>query len=275
MKVEDVLKNRGIPFIVKGRDLLIHCLNPEHDDSHPSMRIDQVTGIFNCFACGHKGNLFRYFGEEPNELQVARDSLRSKIEEKMLESIGLQFPSDMIPYRGDWRNIKPETYAHFEAFESTQPDFISRVVFPVRNIMGNIVAFQGRHTSGGVPKYLFSPKHVKVPLFPTVEPYQGSVILVEGMFDMLNLFDKGVPNSVACFGVSTVTQEKIRLLKIRNTEEVVIFFDGDKAGQEGALKVKKLVEECGLRVRNICLDEHDPGDLSQSQVNELMRKLYK
>ena len=35
----------------KGKDYVVSCLNPEHDDKNPSMRIDQITGIFNCFSC--------------------------------------------------------------------------------------------------------------------------------------------------------------------------------------------------------------------------------
>ena len=60
MRVEEVLAEERIPFKVSPADYIVSCLNPEHDDSNPSMRIDKITGIFNCFSCGFKGNIFNY-----------------------------------------------------------------------------------------------------------------------------------------------------------------------------------------------------------------------
>ena len=47
MNVEDLLNTKDISFIPKGKDFLVRCLNPEHEDRNPSMRVDQITGIFN------------------------------------------------------------------------------------------------------------------------------------------------------------------------------------------------------------------------------------
>ena len=59
MNVEDLLVDKKIPYYAKGKDYLVQCLNPEHDDNNPSMRIDQITGIFNCFSCGFKGSIYQ------------------------------------------------------------------------------------------------------------------------------------------------------------------------------------------------------------------------
>ena len=45
MRVEELLQEKNLNFKVSGRDLLVKCLNPEHEDSNPSMRIDNITGI--------------------------------------------------------------------------------------------------------------------------------------------------------------------------------------------------------------------------------------
>ena len=58
MTVEELLNQKKIFFTVSGKDFVVGCLNPEHDDSNPSMRIDRVLGIFQCMACGYKGNIF-------------------------------------------------------------------------------------------------------------------------------------------------------------------------------------------------------------------------
>ena len=79
MNVEDLLLQKGVPYIPKGKDFVVKCLNPEHEDRNPSMRIDQIDGRFNCFSCDFKGNLFTFFGEKFGGLQLKRDLLTKKI----------------------------------------------------------------------------------------------------------------------------------------------------------------------------------------------------
>lgn len=276
MNVEDLLKSKSIPYIPKGKDFVVSCLNPEHPDRNPSMRIDQVTGIFNCFSCQYKGNLFTYFGEKANKMEIRRQLLKKKIDEVRSESIGLQMPEKAMPYVGNWRNIRPETYKDFEAFIHPSKDFVGRICFPVRDRTGRIVAFQARSTGDQQPKYLNSPPGAKMPLFPVVEPIQGRILLVEGIFDVLNLHDKGLTNAVCCFGVKNVTEEKLQVLSVAGIEGVDVFLDNDEAGQTGSAKVRELCEKVGLDSRNIAFGDKslDAGALVQSQVDKLKSKLY-
>ena len=238
------------------------------------MRIDQLTGIYQCFSCEYKGNLFTHFGEKANQLQLRRELLKRKIIDKRSESVGLSFPKNVMPYSGNWRNIKPETYKRFEAFQHADPDYIGRIVFPVRDISGRITAFNGRHTTGGTPKYMISPAGAKMPLFPVVKPIQGAVILVEGIFDMINLHDKGLTNAVCTFGTKNINEDKLRMLSIQGVDSIDIFFDGDDAGQEASKYVQTMCENAELTHRNICLKGTDPGALNEQAVKTLKRKLY-
>jgi DNA primase len=275
MTVEDLLISKQIPYIPKGKDFVVKCLNPEHADRNPSMRIDKITGIFNCFSCEYKGSLFFLFGEKANQLQIKKELLKKKIREKRAESIGLSMPSTLVPYVGTWRDLQTSTYKKFEAFQSIESDFIGRIVFPIRDISGRIVAFNGRHTTGGSPKYLISPSGARMPLFPAlVDPIKETVIIVEGIYDMLNLHDKGLTNAVCCFGTKNINEDKLSLLKLRGVESLDIFFDGDEAGQKAAEKVKIFAEKVGLHTRNINIPDTDPGELSLSVVNKLKQKLY-
>lgn len=274
MNVEELLNQKQIAFIPKGKDFVVKCLNPEHDDSNPSMRIDQIDGRFNCFACEYKGNLFTFFGETASGFQLKRETMKRKIQEKKAESVGLSFPKNHMPYVGNWRNITPKTYRKFEAFEHTDPDYISRINFPIRNISGKIVAFQGRHTASGIPKYKFTPPGAKLPLFPQVFPRMGEIILVEGIYDVINLHDKGLENAVCCFGTMNINEDKLRMLSMQGCSKIAVFFDGDEAGQKAAQNIKVMCEKVGLVSRNINLKETDPGALTQSQVTGLKRKLY-
>ncbi len=274
MNVEELLGKKGIRFIPKGNDFLVSCINPEHPDRNPSMRVDRITGVFQCFSCEYKGNLFTHFGERANQLQLKRELLKKRISEKRADSIGLSFPKNAIPYVGNWRNIKPETYKHFEAFNSLDDNHVSRIVFPVRDMTGRIVAFNGRHTAQGTPKYIITPAGARMPLYPVVQPRQGSIILVEGIYDMINLHDKGLTNTVCCFGTKNINTDKLSMLKIQGISSVIIFFDGDDAGQKAAEKVKELCEEVDLLHRNIHFTGTDPGALTENQVIKLRDKLY-
>jgi len=277
MRVDELLQEKRIDFKVSGQDFVVKCINPDHEDSNPSMRIDSITGIFNCFSCGFKGNLFKHFGAAANFLEIKRQKLKTSIEEKRSASVGFEFPKGFQPYKGNWRGIQPETYKHFDAFMHHDSQFNGRIVFPIRDITGKVVAFNGRHmTMTEIPKYLIYPPQAKLPLYPSnAKPIKGRVVLVEGIFDMINLWDKGLQNAICCFGTKNIDIEKLSILKMQNIAGVDIMFDGDNAGQEAAEDLKIMAEKVGLIPRNINLGSNiDPGGLAQAKVSSLRDRLY-
>jgi DNA primase len=277
MKVDELLQEKRIDYKVSGRDYVVKCLSPDHDDHNPSMRIDNITGVFNCFSCGFKGNLFTHFGAAANFLEIKRQKLKTSIEEKRSASVGFEFPKGFQPYKGNWRGIQPETYKHFDAFMHHDSQFNGRIVFPIRDITGKVVAFNGRHmTMTEIPKYLIYPPQAKLPLYPSnVKPIKGKVILVEGIFDMINLWDKGLTNAICCFGTKNVDTDKLSILKMQNIAGIDIMFDGDEAGQNAAEDLKVMGEKIGLVTRNINLGANiDPGGLADVKVSSLRDRLY-
>ncbi len=209
-------------------------------------------------------------------MEMKRQLLKKKIDEVRAESVGLQMPEGYSPYIGNWRSIRAETYREFEAFIHAGKDFTGRICFPVRDRSGRIVAFQSRTTGDQQPKYLNTPPGAKMPLFPVVEPIQGSIILVEGIFDVINLHDKGLTNAVCCFGVKNVTEEKLQVLSVAGVDSIDIFLDNDEAGQTGANRIRELCESIGLNTRNIAFGDKamDAGALAKPQVDKLKSKLY-
>ena len=277
MRVDELLDEQGIPYKPRGRDYLIRCLNPDHEDKNPSMSIDKISGIFSCFSCGFKGDIFRHFNKEQNYLQIRRDRLKTKIEELRASSVGLEFPTGWRPFAENWRDIKPSTYYDFDAFTHHDGRFAGRVIFPIRDIMGKVVGFNGRHrTLGQVPKYMIYPPQAVLPLFPAiVKPIRNRVLLVEGLFDMINLHDKNLKNAMCCFGVNKVTPEKLALLKMQGVTGIDIVFDGDDAGRRGAEKTKAMALENGFLAETYDLgDNRDPGSLSESEVRQLEEHIY-
>ena len=277
MNVDEVLHKHKIPFRSQGQDYVVSCLNPEHDDSNPSMRVDKVTGIFHCFSCGFKGNIFKHFDAPISYLEVKRNKIKKKIEEVRAQNIGLQLPNDLMPYIGNFRDLKPKTYKEFGAFTHHDSQFIGRVVFPVADITGSIRAFIGRHMDKTVvPKYMIYPPKSKLPLFPhNATPILGRVILVEGIFDALNLHDKGLTNAMCCFGTQNIDLYKLGMLKFTGVRQVDILFDGDTAGREAAEKAADLCEQVELLANIVKMpDGVDPGDLPLDRVRKLREFLY-
>ena len=100
------------------------------------------------------------------------------------------------------------------------------------------------------------------------------MILVEGIYDVINLHDKGIENVLCCFGTNNINEDKLALLKMKGVSRVATFFDGDDAGKKAAENVKVMCEKVSLNTRNISLKNLDPGALTEAQVRKLESKLY-
>lgn len=277
MNVEDILQENNLYYQRQAGDFLVNCLNPNHDDKHPSMRIDQILGIFNCFSCGFKGNIFTLFNKEQNKLLIKKELLRKKLLNIRMNTIGLQFPNNFTPYIGSWRNINAKTYIKFEAFRHSGDDFLGRICFPLKDYSGRIFAFIGRDETGTLSKkYLISPRHSKIQPYPTNIPnIKGRIILVEGIFDVLNLYDKGLKNASAIFGVNNFTKDSLDLFKVQGISGIDLILDPDIAGEKGAKTIKALCDENGMHSRVVTLSGNkDPGELNELEVLKLKEKLY-
>ncbi|AHG19626.1 DNA primase [Chania multitudinisentens RB-25] len=123
----------------------------------------------------------------------------------------------------------------------TYDRFRERVMFPIRDKRGRVIAFGGRVLGDGMPKYLNSPEteifHKGRQLYGLYEAQQSHPVLqrllvVEGYMDVVALAQYGINYAVASLGTST-TAEHIQLL-FRATDNVICCYDGDRAGREAA-----------------------------------------
>jgi DNA primase len=126
--------------------------------------------------------------------------------------------------------------------------FRDRIMFPIRNPKGQVIAFGGRILDAGEPKYLNSPE---TPLFSKGNTLyglfearqairdKGSVIVCEGYMDVVALAQLGFANGVATLGTAC-TANHVRAL-MRQTDRIIFSFDGDAAGQRAA---KRALEAC-------------------------------
>lgn len=274
--VQDLLKNKGLQFGNSGRDYTIKCLNPEHDDSNPSMRVDKISGVYHCFACGYKGNLFKHFGLLTNNVGVRIAKLKQKLADVKVNFDGQELPKGATPFTQKYRDISKETLKHFEAFTTLQEEkLLDRLCFPIKDVRGKTVVFQARHMhSGGNPRYINYPSGIELPIFPVIYPDRPkAAVFVEGLFDMLNCYDKGLTNVTCCFGTNTLQKDiglKLLPLKAQGITKIFLLFDGDDAGRKAAEHLKPLIEEQEFQVEIINLpDDMDPGGMDQEYVDSI------
>ena len=154
--------------------------------------------------------------------------------------------------------------------------FRSRVIFPIRDIAGKIIAFGGRIMTNDKKsaKYLNSPEseiyHKSRTLYGIYFAKKSIVqhdrcYMVEGYLDVISFHTKGIENTVASSGTS-LTIEQIRLIR-RLTPNVTIIYDGDAAGVKASLRGIDLVLEEGLNVRVVSLPEgEDPDSFAQAHT---------
>lgn len=144
--------------------------------------------------------------------------------------------------------------------------FRNRVMFPIIDLRGNVIAFGGRIMQGDGPKYLNSGD---TPVFKksrnlfalniaksTKEP---RLILSEGYMDVIALHQANFDNAVATLGTA-LTPEQARIIS-NYTEEVAICYDSDEAGQKATKRAIKLFDETGVKIKVISIkDAKDPDE---------------
>lgn len=275
--VEELLKTKSVSYNISGKDFLTKCFNPDHNDSNPSFRIDRTSGIAHCFSCGYKMNIFKHFGILTNNVSLRVEKLKEKLMALKVNMNGLDPIKGARDITQPFRSISIKTLKHFEAFTTTlDAEFEDRVVFPVKDIRDKVTAYVGRHAlSNGNPRYLIRPSGATVNLYPLkLESSPKNIILVEGIFDLLNMYDKGARNVVCTFGTTKLygdTSEKLFPFKVMGVEKIFILFDGDEAGRVAADKTKPLIEECGFSCEIIKLPEGtDPGDADDETVQSII-----
>lgn len=165
--------------------------------------------------------------------------------------------------------------------------FRHRIMFPIRDRKGRVVAFGGRVIDNSEPKYLNSPEtaifHKSSEVYGLYEAMQANrhltyALLVEGYMDVVTLAQYGFSQGMACMGTASTKLHLERIYK--QTDTLIFCFDGDNAGQKAAWRaLQNLLPVLldGLIAKFIFLPEqHDPdsflrtygADALQSQIND-------
>lgn len=216
--------------------------------------ISQISNNRKCLDYINKRNLKNKVLEDfsigfaPNEWTSLSDFLSNKIENKDASSLGL---------------LKEKEGRFYDIFRN-------RLMFPICNHRGEVVAFGGRiiEETEQAPKYLNSKEsylYTKGELLYGLNKTgskireAGFCIIVEGYMDLIALYQEGIENVAAVLGTS-FTEKQADLLK-RYTDQIVLFNDSDKAGIKASERSLKMLLSKGFNVRILILEDGiDPDD---------------
>ncbi len=168
--------------------------------------------------------------------------------------------------------MKSEKGSYYDAFRN-------RVMFPIIDTSGSVIAFGGRVLDDSKPKYrnttdtpVFKKSLNLFALNFARMTCSEQIILCEGYMDVIALHAAGFTNAVATLGTA-ITSEQARLMK-RYTKKVIICYDADEAGQKATQKAMRLLEEVGLDVSIIRIPgSKDPDEYIKTFGSEKFKEV--
>ncbi len=157
--------------------------------------------------------------------------------------------------------------------------FRNRVMFPIIDVSGNVIAFGGRVMDDSKPKYknssdtpVFKKSRNLFALNYAREHCREEIILCEGYMDVIALHAAGFPYAVATLGTA-ITPEQARMMT-HYTKKVIISYDSDEAGQKAAMRALHLFEETGMEVKVLKMQgAKDPDEFIKKFGKERFREL--
>ena len=158
----------------------------------------------------------------------------------------------------------------------------NRIMFPICDIRGKVIAFGGRVLDDSKPKYINSPENIVYSkgrnLFGLNVAKKGDIkkiLVVEGYMDVISLHQRGITNVVAPLGTA-LTQQQGWLLR-KGSEQIILSFDSDEAGLTAKLRALDILQDMGCDIRILQMDgAKDPDEYivkyGNARFNNLIEK---
>ncbi len=284
MKIANMTFPEAIKSLAEKTGVILPIRSVNKDGSHKDSLREEITGL-NLKAAQHfSRNL------NSSEGKVVREYLQIRgISEEAIKYFRLGFApdtwrslTDYIEGSGSSLKLAEQAGLIVPGKEGSFYDrFRGRLIFPIENVFGEIVAFGGRVMEKGEPKYLNSPEspvYIKgknlYGLNKAKEEIrkQGFALIVEGYLDLISLWNAGIRNVVATLGTA-LTRDHLELLR-RYTLNVVALFDPDEAGKKALDRSLELFLSMNMHAKALILPEGcDPDDYVKKYGKDKLDKL--
>ncbi|MFD0947022.1 DNA primase [Sphingomonas canadensis] len=274
-------EQRGLPFIDAVKELAQAAgLDMPEQDRHAAERAERAKGLHEAMADAAQWFTERLYGIEGGEARALLH--RRGIREETARTFGMGFApdsrgklKDALKTYGDAMLVEAGLLISVEGKEPYDR-FRGRLMIPIRDQRGRVIAFGGRVIGDGEPKYLNSPD---TPLFDkgrtlynldraqAAARKSGRVIAVEGYMDVIALAQAGFGEAVAPLGTALTEHQLARLWRM--AEVPLLCFDGDAAGQKAAIRAAHRalpLLEPGRSLAFVTIpDGMDPDDLIRAK----------
>jgi DNA primase len=300
-----VLDRYGVKLKRIGKELCGPC--PIHQgDGTRSFHANTEKNAFHCFSCQAKGNVLDFVAamekcsvrdaalklqgwfqisgtaEAPAASQkppTGSQPAREEAVERGAPNKPLGFRLKGIDHRHPYlaqRGIDPETAEYFGVgFFSGKGSMSGKIVIPIENEAGELVAYAGRSIDGSEPKYKLPAGFKKGQVLYNLaraleEDSTGAVVLVEGFFDCMKVV-QAEHVCVALMGCSLSDEQEAQL--VAHFRQVIVMLDGDVAGRTAALEIAgRLVRKMWVRVVDVPQGKQ-PDQFSVREIGDLLQSL--
>lgn len=266
-----------------------------HGDGANTFHVSLSKNVFHCFSCGAHGNTLDFVARMERcsvrsaalllaewfrgpAVATAQPAKPQLVREKRIINPPLGFRLTLDPRHPylTARDLQPQTTAHFGIGFCAGPGLMSgRVAIPIHDERGRLVAYCGRALEASEPRYKFPPGFQKSRVLfhfhyacrlPT--PH---VVLVEGFFGCMRVYQAGFPNVVALMGATlSAAQQEMLCSRFADT---TLLLDGDSAGRLASREIAgRLAERCHVAVLDVPWGSQ-PDRLSEDAIRTLLTRL--
>ncbi len=300
MKISEIKSQLSIITVLENYNLNInknhHCKCPFHKDNKPSLRIYPETNTYTCFGCDKTGDVIQFIQDfekitkhqainKAKELIGATEIKLPKMKNETQEDISFKelFPKfkqslhrtkKAIAYleeRGIYDVKLEQGYNNGTQFKQLK----NCIIYPLKNEQNEIVSFYGRNIGKAGTHYYTANRKGLYPKYPNKETQV--IILTESIIDSATLQKYTPFETLALYGTNGFTSEhKTALQQIENLQEVILFFDGDEAGEKAIQEHSKTLNELfrNLSISKInCPQGEDINSLVISHSPEILEHL--
>ena len=266
-KIENISFKESLETLAEKAGVELPILENDVDSKLVALK-SKVYEINKCAAEFYHENLYKSTAKLAQEYVKKR-----KLDNNTLKSF-------LIGYSGNFNELymllKQKGYTEEEIVASSlvnkTPEgkyidrFRKRLMFPIQDVRGRVIAFGGRVLDDSKPKYINSPENIVYSKgrhlygLNVAKKYETKkIIIVEGYMDAVSLHQRGIHNAVASLGTA-MTEAQGRLLR-KSSEQIIIGYDSDGAGQAATQRGLEILQSLGCDVRVLQIEgAKDPDE---------------
>lgn len=272
VKLESVLRYYHVELRRSGKDQYRGCCPIHRGEGREAFHVNLAQNVFHCFACDAGGTVLDFVAaiegcslvEAARKLQaitcssVPRKSTpdgKELVTKRRRVPLPLNFTLTRIdcshPYLGR-RGITEKTALEFGVGFYAGPGLMhGRLVIPIHNADGELIAYCGRSVDQTEPRYRlpsgFAKSEILFNMHRAAAGMENSVVLVEGFFDCMKVHQAGIRSVIGLMGSALYTPQRQALLE--RFRRIILMLDGDPAGRKATIVIAEhLRPHCHVRV---------------------------